>query len=333
MIHISSVALAAGFAAITLLANSDAIAADSKSRDKKTVTITELDGKLRVDIGGKLFTEYHYKDVSRPYFYPIIGPGGLPMTRNYPMRSDVPDEAHDHPHHRSLWYAHGDMNGHDFWSESAKAGKTVHDKFIKIASGANQGIIKSTNKLLANNGSVVCTDERTVTIHEQNGEPVLDYEITFHASNGDLTFGDTKEGSMAIRIAETMRLKGKVGHGHIVNSEGVRDGDTWGKRAKWCDYYGPVQDKILGIAIFDHPENPRHPTWWHVRDYGLFAANPFGIHDFERDSDKTKGNLTVPSGRSVTFRYRVVFHSGDEKQAKIEQRYQEYAGSDRNKTK
>jgi hypothetical protein len=285
------------------------------------VLVKEANGKLQIEIGGKPFSDYYYQNVSRPYLYPILGPGGAPMTRNYPMK-DVPDEERDHPHHRSLWYAHGAINGHDFWSEGKNAGKTIHEKFLEIKSG-DVGVIKSLNKLVANDGTLICTDERTIRIHKDGR--TLDYDITVHASNGKLTFGDTKEGTMAIRLAETMRQKGKVGRGHIINSEGVRDGDTWGKRAKWCDYYGPVDGKTVGVAIFDHPQNPRHPTWWHVRDYGLFAANPFGIHDFEKSPDKNKGNLEVAAGQSVTFRYRFYLHEGDEKEGKIAEQYEQYA--------
>ena len=128
---------------------------------------------------------------------------------------------------------------------------------------------------------------------------------------------------MAVRVAETMRLNGKVGRGHIVNSTGAQDAAAWGKRADWCDYYGPVEGKTVGIAIFDHPQNPRHPTWWHVRDYGLFAANPFGVHDFEKKPAGT-GNLIIPAGKSVTFRYRIVLHEGDEKQAGIAGLYKDF---------
>jgi hypothetical protein len=152
----------------------------------------------------------------------------------------------------------------------------------------------------------------------------MDFNITIHASQGEVIMGDTKEGSMAVRLTPTMRLKGKVGQGHIVNSEGIRDGDTWGKRAAWCDYYGPVNDQIVGIAIFDHPQNPRHPTWWHVRDYGLFAANPFGIHDFEKQPEGA-GNLTISANENLKLRYRLVFHTGDEKQGNIDNLYREYA--------
>jgi len=247
------------------------------------------------------------------------------MTRNWPMES-TPDEEHDHPHHRSFWYAHGLVNGRDFWDQGTNSGKIIHDGFIEIKSGKKSGTIKTRNNWTNPDGSVLCKDEETLLIFNtgKDNQRMFDFEITLHASDKGLVFGDTKEGTMAVRLAETMRLTGKVGHGHIINSEGVRDGDTWGKRADWCDYYGPVEEKIVGMAIFDHPENPRHPTWWHVRDYGLFAANPFGRHNFENLPDKTAGNLSVAPGKDITFRYRFYLHTGDEKEGQVAEKYQEY---------
>ena len=301
---------------------------NAASAQGKGVQITQLPNRLRIEINGHLFTEYYFKDVPRPYCYPVLGPDELPMTRNWPMKT-TPDEEHDHPHHRSLWFAHGSVNGHDFWSEEKKFGKTVQERFTQIKSGKSEGVIRSKNQWIAADGTLVCTDDRTLRIYNpgQANERVFDFDITLHASEGAVTLGDTKEGTMALRLAETMRLKGKVGHGHIVLSTGVRDGDTWGRRADWCDYYGPVEGKTVGVAIFDHPKNPRHPTWWHVRDYGLFAANPFGEHDFENLPDKSAGNLVIPAGQSLTFRYRFYLHEGDDQQAKVAERYREYVQS------
>src|ERR1051325_2433172 len=299
------------------------------------VQITQLTNRLRIEINGQLFTEYYFsQEASKPYYYPVLGPDQLPMTRNWPMKSP-PGEAHDHKHHRSLWYGHILVNGQDFWDEEKKFGRIVHDGFEKIESGRDSGVIQSHDKWVGPNGEIVCTDERTFRVYNTHNakERLLDFDITLHASHGDLTFGDNKDGSMAIRVAETMRLDGKSSedksnHGHIVLSTGVRDNDTWGKRADWCDYYGPVEGKIVGVAIFDHPQNPRHPTWWHVRDYGLFAANPFGKHDFEKLEDKTAGNLTVPAGKSITFRYRFYMHEGNEKEARVAEKYAQYATSE-----
>ena len=318
--------LALGFLLLALISIARSADVSPTAAAKKGVQITQLADRLRVEINGQLFTEYLYKDVPRPYCYPLIGPGDVAMTRDWPMK-DTPGEEHDHKHHRSLWFAHGAINGHDFWSEEKAFGKTVHVDFPQVKSGKDAGVIRERNKWVAADGTVICTDERTLRFYNpaQPTERLIDFDITLFASNGELTFGDTKEGTMAVRLAETMRLKGKVGQGHIVNSAGVRDGQTWGKRADWCDYYGPVGGKTVGIAIFDHPQNPRHPTWWHVRDYGLFAANPFGQHDFESLPNKTAGNLIVPAGKSVTFRYRFYLHEGDDQQANVAEKYKEYA--------
>ena len=322
-LQFATASLFVSFAATAFSGEKDAIGGGAKG-----VQITELSDRLRVEIHGRLFTEYFFKDVPRPYFYPLMGPGEAPMTRNWPMKN-TPDEEHDHPHHRSLWFTHGSVNGQDFWSEEKAFWKIVHDGFIEIRSGAEFGTIKSRDKWVAADGTTVCTDERTIRIYtpKDDHQRMFDFEIILRASHGDLTFGDTKEGTMAVRLAETMRLQGKVGHGHIVNSEGVLDLPTWGKQAAWCDYYGPVEGKIVGIAIFDHPQNPRHPTWWHVREYGLFAANPFGKHDFENLPDKTAGNLTVPAGKSITLRYRFYLHQGDTQQAAVAEKYRQYLDS------
>ncbi|MCX8090097.1 MAG: PmoA family protein [Verrucomicrobiae bacterium] len=293
------------------------------------VRITARDDRLRVEIHGQLFTEYHFKDVPRPFCYPMLGPQGLPMTRNWPMR-DVADETRDHPHHRSFWFAHGAVNGHDFWSEKGSFGRIVQAAILETRSGRDSGLIRTSNLWVSADGKLQCSDVRTLRFYARpDTERVLDFEITLHASNGDVVFGDTKEGTFALRVNETMRVKPAPAHegkpvGRILLSTGARDTEAWGKRATWCDYSGLVEGRTVGIAIFDHPQNPRHPTWWHVRDYGLFAANPFGRHDFEKLADAHAGDLRIAAGQSVTFRYRIFIHEGDAQQARVADRYAEY---------
>lgn len=293
------------------------------AQNKEGVEIIREEGQLRITIDGAPFSAYHFKNTPRPYLYPLLGPKQLHMTRHWPMK-DMPNEEHDHPHHRSLWFAFGSINGVDFWSEGSKAGKTIHEDFITVQSGKKVGVIKSSNQWVTLEGKKICSDVRTIRIYRTGTEErMLDFEITLRASEGDLTFGDTKEGMMSLRLAETMRVKGKVAQGHIRNSEGVVDGATWGKRAKWCDYYGPVDGHIVGAAMFDHPTNPRYPTWWHVRDYGLFAANPFGLHDFE-GKPAGSGDLKVSAGESITFSYRIILHEGDTAEAKVAEKFEAF---------
>jgi hypothetical protein len=87
------------------------------------------------------------------------------------------------------------------------------------------------------------------------------------------------------------------------------------------DYSGDIAGKSVGVAIFDHPANPKHPTYWHVRAYGLFAANVFGERDFYADPSRD-GSLTLARGESLRFRYRVVIHAGDTANAGVAGRYE-----------
>ena len=307
------------------------------------VKLTDADGKIRIELDGKLFTEYLYnsgKSDFFPIFYPVIGPGEVLMTRDYPMKKRA-GESNDHPHHRSLWFGHHDINGVDFWAvqgnRNQPLGKTLHQKFTNMKSGKDSGGFTSENNYVGPDGKIICTDERTVVIHKRDPKTdarILDFTITFKASHGKVVFGDNKDGCMAIRLHPSMRvdpqkknIKNPIpAEGHMLNSEGIRDKPAWGKRAKWVDLTGSVDGKPVGVAIFDHPSNLRHPTWWHARTYGLISANPFGRHHFEGIKDNpTIGNYTLKEGGKLTLRYRFYFHRGDEKQGKVAEHYDAFS--------
>jgi hypothetical protein len=289
--------------------------------------------RVRVELGGQLFTEYLFKGGPRPYFYPVLAADGMQLNRDFPMKADTAGEESDHPHHRSLSFTHGAVNGVDFWAEGKDKGVIVNDTTKASAAGSVATIV-STNRWVGPDGVVHCTDETVVRLSAIPEGRQIDYEVTLQAPvDRAVVLGDTKEGSLAFRVAQwmtpvhTFEKKKVEGQGVIVNAEGVRDAATWGKKSPWVDYYAPKNGKIYGIAMFDSPKNPRHPTWWHVRDYGLFAANPFGQHDFEpaHKANPKAGDLTIPAGGSVTFRWRLYFHEGDEKTAKVAEQFAAYA--------
>lgn len=300
------------------------------------VRLTKLADRVRVEIDGALFTEYIFAGASRPYCYPVLAVDGTPLTRDFPMKQ-TPREENDHPWQRSLIFEHSDLNHVDFWNEPGggagapkQKGTTVHETIAEATSGS-VGVLRVRNRYLAPEGRLICTDERVLRFHGEKDARFIDYEVTLRAlADEALQIGDNKDGSMAVRVAQWMTMphavkgEGAAGHGHIVTSTGERDAAAWGKRADWCDYHAEHGGKVYGIAIFDHPENLRHPTWWMARDYGLFAANPFGVHDFDRSTPRDAGNYTIPAGGTLTLRYRLCFHFGDEKVARVAERYAEY---------
>jgi len=87
------------------------------------VTVEKQDGRVDVGIDGEPFTSYVHAGHRKPILFPVRGPGGTRMTRSWPIVADVPGEAHDHPHHESIWFTHGLVNGVDFWASHPRADK------------------------------------------------------------------------------------------------------------------------------------------------------------------------------------------------------------------
>ena len=281
---------------------------------------------VTVKLDGKLLTRYLIKSGNKPIMWPIIGPYGNEITRAYPMREAGPYERADHRHHRSFWFTHGDVNGISFWHEGDDAGEIVHREFVKIQ-GGQTGVIVTRNDWIAPGGKKVCEDERTVTFGVDGQSVWIDFDATVKATEGPVTFGDTKEGCCGVRVAGTMKVDAKLG-GKIVNSEGDTDRGAWGKRAAWCDYHGPVKGHIVGICIMNHPKSFRFPTYWHVRTYGLFTANPFGLHNFI-GAEKGAGAHTLKPGESFTLNYRLLIHKGDEKEGGVADAFARYAKTEK----
>jgi hypothetical protein len=285
------------------------------------VTVQRSAGGAVVKIDGQLFTEYLVSSGNKPILWPVIGPTGQPMTRSYPMKN-VPGETKDHPHQRSIWFTHGDVNGIGFWDQSSKAGRIVHREFVKLAGGETAAIV-TRNDWLAPDGKKQLEDQRALRFGLIGETRWIDFDITLIATEGPVRFGDTKEGTFGVRVAEALAVDAKRG-GTIVNSQGERDTNAWGKRASWVDYFGSVDHEAVGIAILNHPSSFRYPTFWHVRTYGLYAANPFGTKNFTgRQGDD--GSYTLPAGEKLPLRYRLLFHRGDWREAGIARRFADYA--------
>lgn len=275
----------------------------------EAIRLLEKENRIDVVIGGSFFTSYVYDPaLAKPYIGPVIGPNGTSFTR-------LDFETKEHPHHRSLWLAIGDVNGTDFWNEPAERhGKQVLSECTRKKDGPVFAQLTSTQNWCTYGGKAQLTETRTMTFYNTpvSGRFIdLDFELI--ANKGRVEFGATKEaGPLGIRVAESMKAENG---GTIVNAFGsIGEKECWGQRAPWCDYFGDAGGHTLGIAAFDHPDNEDYPTYWHVRDYGMLAANNLYF---------TGGKL-FQKGQSIRYRHRVYFHEGDTAAGKVADKYQDY---------
>jgi hypothetical protein len=294
-------------------------------------------GGVQVKLDGDFFTELVVDQANKTYLWPIIGTSGVTMTRAYPMKT-IEGEQHDHPHHRGLCFGHENIGGYDTWAEAAtfgagskSAARLEHLGNIKLREitemkAGETAVITTLSDYLDAAGKKTCEEKRTYTFAVKNGQRLIDVDLDLIATEADTLVDDKKDAGLSIRVPSEMAVekeKKEKGTGHIINSEGQTDADAWGKRATWVDYYGTVGGKAVGVAMLNHPSSFRHPTPWHVRTYGLFTANAFGLSQLGVQKDS--GAVTLKKGEKITLRHRFVFHDGDEKAAKIAEAYADYA--------
>lgn len=262
---------------------------------------------VAVLIDGQPFSTFHYQAKwDKPFLHPIHTASGAVVTRRWPVEQKT-GEIEDHTWHRGLWWSHGDVSGVDFWRElgPAKTGKLVL-RGGKPRTKGNR--LEAELDFVAPGGKRVGSVLQAFAFTKRNGVVYVDITLTIRADADEpLTLGDTEDGGLGFRYSDDFReARGAT----LRNAEGLETTKAiWGKRSKWVDYSTTRDGKRLGVTILDHPANPRHPTYWHARGYGLNAANPFGVRDFTKDKSQN-GKLEVAQGSTLRLRYRVAVHEG-----------------------
>lgn len=307
------------------------------------VKITQEPERIAVEIDGKPFTVIYIAgaNLNRPYLHPLRSASGKIVNRSFPA-GQLPGETTDHPHHAGLFYGHGDVNGYNYWAiqnvstppskADATMGRIVLDRVVAVTSGKQSGSVDVVFTWLKPDGKPLVTETRRMTFYAHPDLRIIDFDFDFAAVE-QVVFRDTKEGTFAMRMATALEeppakpsqsANTPVRTGTLLNAQGgEREANVWGKRSEWVDYSGELDGEKVGVVMMDHPGNPRHPTYWHSRGYGLHSINPFGVSDFLNDKTQN-GSLTLAPGEHVRFRYRVIVHPGASR-TRLQELFNQYA--------
>jgi hypothetical protein len=315
------------------------------------VQVREADRRVDVSVGGQPFTSYIWPDtLEKPTLYPIRSAKGTVITRGFPP---LEHERQDHPHHVGLWFNDGDVNGFDFWNNSdaisgeraARMGTVAHRRITGSDSGAGEGRLQVEADWVAADGKTLLTEKTTFVFRAQPGIRTIDRIAVLTAAEGagDVSMKDNKEGMLGLRVIRALEdpaeksgefrdATGAVTRmrdmdtagvtGQYRSSEGKTGKDVWGTRGRWTMLTGTVEGAPLTVAILDHPDNPGHPTYWHARGYGLFAANPLGQAEFSGGSETL--NFSIAAGQRATFQYRIVLLDDAPSDAQMEAMYSDW---------
>jgi hypothetical protein len=247
----------------------------------------------------------------RPFFYPLLGPSGSPLTRmGHPG-------APDHDHHRSIWFAHGKVLGIDFWSDRTTA-RIRQKEWLAYQDGDDEAALAVLLGWYDGHDPKEMLEQQLVAAARPgpDGETFLELQATFRPAAEALEFGKTNFGFLAVRVAKN--LSAHFGGGEITSSEGAKgEPAIFGKPARWMDYSGPVpRGGSEGLTYFDHPSNPGHPVAWHVREDGWMGA-----------SVCLNGPVTTTRRQPLVLRYLLHAHKGPIDAGRAEQVFKQFAAS------
>jgi hypothetical protein len=286
----------------------------------------ERENAVDVFIGDRGVATYRYgPELVKPVIHPLKTLSGLTVTRAYPFE-EFPEESHDHPHHTGVFFTYDDVDSVRFWAATSPPPQIRQigiDSFVK----RGMGTIATTSQWIDKNGKVLLEERRTMLFAPGGKEYTVDFDITLAAVDTTVTFGPTKEGMFAIRVAPWLQESG--GTGAYLSSRSVTSaGEIWGRRAEWVRIEGESNGRRAGVAILNHPASVNHPTYWHTRDYGLFSANPLGQTFFEQSrktADPELFVLTIKPGERALFRFRVIAYDGSLNKLEMDSRYNAYS--------
>jgi hypothetical protein len=331
------VAIGLAFAPMSLHAQKSGVA----------VNVNQAAHRVDITIDGAPFTSYLWGNNQRkPILYPLLAPDGTTLTRgNPPLPGERTDHPHhtglwfNYSNVNNIDY----WNNSDAIKPDARAkyGSIDHDRIVSSKSGPTSGeLVTESTWDPASDVPSVGSNQQPPIIHQTtryvfskltiDGKPAraIDMTVTLNALT-QVVFHDDKDGMLGIRVAhflesataapETLRDANGIAtpvaaatagaSGVYRTSEGKVGAAAWGTRGKWCELSATTPDgKPETIAVLDHSANPNYPTYWHARDYGLFAVNPLGAHGFDPKTPAL--NFTIEKGTSATFHYLIIFISG-----------------------
>jgi hypothetical protein len=311
------------------------------------VEFTRHENQIDVMVNDKHITSYLFgTHMSKPALYPLLSPSGENVTRGYPFEQ-LEGESTDHPHQTGVYFTYGtkgEVNGLNFWANphdrppftmDPKLPQIRQEQILEMKGGRGKGILETVNHWVDYDNKPVLEENRVMEFFVQDDEYIIDFTIRLTAVDTTVTFGDTKEGLFAIRVADWI-AEGARGTlyqstGEYLNAQGERtEANIWGKRSEWMRLEGEKDGKKVGVAIFHHPESVNYPTYWHARGYGLFSANPLGQFEFQKDrgyDDPQPFSLKLDAGESALFKFRMLIYDGERDKEQLDPVFNNFTGN------
>jgi len=258
----------------------------------------------------------HDRKIGKPYMR--IGLlDGTELTRPWPIPKGY--SRSDHVWHKALWWSWKAIERVNYWEKNQQGTDPVKVKVTTNADGSAR-ILLNISYHLPDKPPVV-REERLIEVGppDATGGYLIKWRATFTpAGKKDVVFNRNSYGGFAIRMAAEFcgdPKAGKPGWTFVRSQEQKKT-----KGARWMAYCGVAQNgKPAGIAIFDHPDNPRHPALWQTRSHYPYL-NP---------SFTCRQDYTLSPGKPLVLKYGVLVHDGKATGETLEKAWRSFASPEK----
>ncbi len=292
-------------------------APSERVRDKAGYRWRQTDRSVALLDSGRIVWQLNYPKQGQPYFHPLAVADGTVLTAHRPA---------DHPWHKGLWFSWKYINGLNYWDPEQPPGQTkVTDVETHLAKDYSARI-ELTLSYHRPGSPAVLTERRNLIISKPDnaGCYYIDWLSFFTAADTDVVLdrtpisGEKNGKSYGGYAGLSLRMADHASRWQFLGSEGPLPAETRGDKARWVDFGGKLGNgRFAGVAVFDHPDNPRHPvSWW------LSSSMPY-----LSPAVLFRAPYTLRQGRTLALRYRVLVHTGPSDKKLLEENWKTFAAS------
>jgi putative membrane-bound dehydrogenase-like protein len=276
---------------------------DARIRVERSADRLQIRSRLRPEDPWIDLASYVMEPGLRPYLHPVHDPSGRVV-----LTEDHPD---DHPWQHGIFTGFHRVNGFNYWKEDQ--GKQHFERLLDLKEETDRVSWRALVRFIAPDGRPVLEEEDAITIHapESTNSYVIDFDLLLRAKEETVNFGKFFVGGLSVRMPWD---KARPRQTHL-NSNGLRGLEGEQKRADWCTVERPFGGESFGFAVFDHPANPNHPSFWRVDEQGLINPNVSGLADW-----------SIPAKEERLFRYQILVCRGATAE-QLSAQFRSFAGS------
>jgi len=304
----------------------NAAGSDSVDGQKPRYDWRQTDSSLALLNRGRVVWQFNFdKKQGKPYFHPVCLTDGTELTWHRPP---------DHPWHYGLWFSWKYINGLNYWEEDRDTGLSqglTEIKSVEVTAHRDYSAQIAMQLSYHPPGQpAVLTESCDIRVGkpDEDGHYRIDWNSRFAASAADVLLDRTpitgeKDGqSWGGYAGLSVRIAKNVSGWYLTDSEGRKDLEAHGKKARWMNFGGrAAESKDFGIAVFDHPENLRHPS------PGFVIMDPKVPFGYFSPALLFNEPYTLPAGKSFSLKYRVLIHPGRAEKNLLEGEWKSFSGT------